>query len=183
MRTCTIDWCERKHKWLWYCAMHFQKYNRNWDPLYCMRLPKWNNISKHPLYKTYSWIKERCYNKKNNCYKNYWWRGIVVCDRWLWVNWFINFISDMWPRPDWCSIDRIDNNGNYEPNNCRWATIHQQQCNTRITNKNVGVWRNKQQNKRYARIDINKKTIFLWYYSIYEDAVTARKKSEIKYKI
>ena len=83
-----------------------------------------------------SWynMKERCYTIDNINYKNYGGRGIKVCDRWL--NSFENFIEDMGERPEGTSIDRIDNNGNYEPSNCKWSTQKEQMRNFR---KNVYV--------------------------------------------
>jgi hypothetical protein len=83
----------------------------------------------HPLSPTWSNIKQRCYNVNNKDYKHYGGRGIKVCDRWL--ESFENFLEDMGDRPDGYSLDRIDNNENYEPSNCRWADKETQIKNRR----------------------------------------------------
>jgi len=73
-------------------------------------------------------IKNRCTNKNVKSYKDYGERGITICDRWLVYE---NFLADMGRRPKGCSIDRINNEGNYEPDNCKWSTRSEQQNNKR----------------------------------------------------
>ena len=86
--------------------------------------------SKHPLYKCWINMKRRCNNPSEPSYRWYGERGITVCDEWFFDFW--QFVEDMGPKPS-CrhSIDRIDNDGNYEPGNCRWATLQQQADNQR----------------------------------------------------
>ncbi len=82
-------------------------------------------------YNAWQSMMARCYNSQNESYHYYGDRGITVCKRWHTVK---NFLADMGQRPSARhSLDRIDNEGNYEPNNCRWATIERQNRNRRST--------------------------------------------------
>lgn len=74
-------------------------------------------------------MKQRCLNKRNAQFKYYGARGISVCEKW--INSFDAFLADMGERPAGKTIDRINNDGNYEPVNCRWITLAEQQTNRR----------------------------------------------------
>ena len=95
-----------------------------------------------PFYGVWSNMKTRCYNENSPTYSRYGARGIRVCDRWL--NDSQSFIDDMLPTYfKGATLDRINNNGDYSPENCRWATMKQQQ-NNRSSNRIV-VYKGKRQ--------------------------------------
>ena len=89
----------------------------------------WSDDARKRTFQCWSDMKQRCYNKKSAQYKNYGGRGISVCDRW--VNSFENFVADMGVRPDGMSIERVDVDGNYCAENCKWLGLAEQQKNKR----------------------------------------------------
>lgn len=83
-----------------------------------------------PTYRSWRNMLDRCFSESSPNYKYYGARGIKVCQRW---KSFENFIADMGERPVGMFLDRVDNDGNYEPGNCRWSTARSQACNRRNT--------------------------------------------------
>ena len=160
MRYCTIKDCKNKHKAKGLCSSHYQS-------------------GQTPEYNLWSKIKQRCYNANNISYQNYGGRGIKMANEWY--NSFNSFYSYIGKRPSSRhSLDRIDNNGNYEPGNVRWATIHEQCANKRTNNKDVGVSFSKQRNRWVSKITYNKRNITKDFV-IYDDAVKYRKQCEIDF--
>lgn len=83
---------------------------------------------KTPTYRSWREMIKRCTKEDHHKFHHYGGRGIKVCDRW---RDFVNFLADMGERPQGMTLDRIDNDGNYEPGNCRWADSKTQRANQR----------------------------------------------------
>lgn len=100
-------------------------------------MPRGANFYKHggkgtPTYKIWKSMRQRCNVPSASAYHKYGGRGIKVCERW---DWYPNFLADMGERPDGYSIERVDNDGPYSPENCKWIPIEEQAANKRNTRR------------------------------------------------
>lgn len=138
-------------------------------------------------YRSYDNMRSRCYNEKATGYCEYGGRGIEVCNRWMEKSprGFLNFLEDMGDKPENSLLDRINVNGNYCKENCRWATGSEQMYNQRKRKTNTsgrtGVSFYTKRGKWSAEICVNYVNIKLGLFSVFEDAVKAREEAEILY--
>jgi hypothetical protein len=125
------------------------------------------NYSNHELFVTWRMMCIRCYDDRHKAYHRYGGRGITVCERWRFDNpyGFVNFINDLGERPQGTTLDRIDNDLEYSPENCKWSTRKHQQNNIGVGKRNksghLGVQYNDDLDYWFANILLNGKQCFL----------------------
>lgn len=145
-------------------------------------------FKKTPEYKAWENMKQRCNNPNYIKPQNYSGRGITVCEEW--VNDYDQFFKDMGKRPEGTSLDRIDNDKGYSPNNCRWADIYTQNNNLR---SNTGEWKNRRyyiytgvslanSGKYYVNISHRNSVIHCGYCDTLEEALSLRLFVECYYR-
>ena len=139
------------------------------------------------LHKRWVGIKNRCLNKNNKSYNRYGGRGITMCDEWrndfkAFYDYAINLEHYGGPGR---TLDRINNDGNYEPGNVRWATQHTQSANKRLSPKNyVGYTGVTKRNSKYeARICVGYQYIYIGVFNTIKETITARNNYIIKHEL
>lgn len=133
-----------------YCSTHGLRMWRHGDAD-MVTYKRGESRKRHPLYNLYCNMVSRCNNKANLAYPDYGGRGIEICSSWQGLDGFSNFVTDMGIRPPKATIDRINNDGDYEPGNCRWATM-QEQSNNRRSNIMVTINGQTKSLKQWAEI-------------------------------
>jgi hypothetical protein len=146
-----------------------------------------HGLSNTRIYQIHEGMLRRCNCPQQLGYENYGGRGIAVCDEWnpLKGGSFENFYRDMGEAPDGLSLDRIDFNGNYCKENCRWATNSVQGYNKKLDPNNTsgksGVSFYTKQGKWSAEIHVDNEHIRLGMFTNFDDAVKAREEAELRY--
>lgn len=181
-RTCTLEGCDKPFYGRGWCQKHYMRWWTHGNPLYAKSIFG-QDREKHPLINHYRSMMQRCYSVNSKAYNRYGGRGIKVCDRWAdKLSGLQNFANDMGEKPDKTfSLDRLDNEKGYCPENCRWATSTAQNINRRRHSTNTSGYPGvgKMGVKWYATINIDKKRVWLGLHDTIDKAIEIRKDAEL----
>ena len=146
-----------------------------------------HGLTSHKFYGTWSKMLHRCTNPKNKDYKDYGARGITVCKEWLDIKNFVAWCDLTHPNIEGYTLDRINNDKEYSPENCTWSDKTTQNINQRMKKSNtsgfVGIYWNKASKKWDAKIGVNSKLVHIGTFPLIENAVQARDKYIIENKL
>jgi len=180
-KQCFLNNCDNTHEAKGYCNKHYIRFRKYGDPE-SLNHHKTHGLTDSPAYKSWEAMKRRCLNKNTPAYAQYGGRGITICKKWLD---FEGFLEDIGQRPEGMTLDRINNEEGYSPQNCRWASLETQARNKRIRRNNTsgtnGVYRRKDNLKYVAAIRADSRQIYLGQFNKLEQAIKARKLAEKRY--
>ena len=166
-----------------YCSKHWEAISKSINTgdtksCGCVNLRITHGLRVNKFYQTWYGMLQRCTNTMRQDYKNYGGRGIIVCEEWLDIKKFIAWAESTHPNIEGYTLDRIDNDKGYNPDNCRWADRTTQAVNRRIQKSNksgyVGVIWHIRDKRWVAKIRHKDKTKWLGQFISIEDAIEAR---------
>lgn len=175
---CTSDGCDGKYYSKDLCHYHYRKKHKAENP------EMYVEHYRHPLLVTWKSMIQRTTNVNHPDYKNYGGRGLTVCDAWQGKDGFDNFLRDMGEKPSTShTLDRRDNNKDYEPGNCHWTDRTTQVVNRRMLSNNTtgytGVYVTRY--SYLAKLKLRGEIKLSKNFKSLDDAIAARKQAEEKY--